>query len=119
MGIGLKVSCDCFGEFTMMVGERIKPPKYSLFPFMCIDCDAASALDIYADSQICEHCGSSAVGPYGRDPAVGALGPQVDFACGPTERFTVEQLTLTDGTYWCPTCQQHTACFTDAGLPWV
>ena len=32
---------------------------------------------------------------------------------------TVEaDVTLTDGSYWCPTCRKHTARFSDAGIRW-
>jgi len=85
---------------------------------MCTDCEATSSLDVYAESLACKHCGSASVVPYGSPPAVGELGPEVIFASSPTDRFTTEQLTLTDGTYWCPTCRKHTARFSDAGILW-
>jgi hypothetical protein len=118
MGIGLNVSCPCFGSFTLQVGPRIASPRYCLFPFLCTECRTVSTLDIYADRLACTHCGSAAVVPYGSPPAVGELGPTVVVACGPSERFTADQLTLTDGTYWCPTCQKYTARFSDSGIRW-
>ncbi len=118
MGIGVNVSCPCFGSFTLRVGPRIAPPKYCLFPFLCTECHAASALDICAERLACEHCRSASVVPYGSPPAVGQLGSQVIFGCSPTDRFSADQLTITDGTYWCPTCRQHTARFTDSGIQW-
>lgn len=102
----------------MQVGPRMAPPPFCLFPFLCTSCDAASTLDIHAEAAACEHCGSISVVPYGSPPAVGTLGDAVVYACGPTPRFSVDQLTLTDGTYWCPTCRQHTARFHDAGILW-
>ena len=118
MGIGVTVSCSCFGSFNMQVGPRIAPPKYCLFPFLCTECKTATALDIYAASLTCSSCGSASVVPYGSSPAVGQVGPNVVFACSPTERFAPDQLTLTDGTYWCPTCRQHTGRFSDSGIRW-
>lgn len=118
MGIGVKVSCPCFGHFTLQVGPRIRPPKYCLFPFLCTKCEAVSCLDIHAESLVCQQCGSAEVVPYGSPPAIGVLGSAVIFACAPTDRFSAEQLTVTDGTYWCPTCRKHTAHFSDAGIKW-
>jgi ribosomal protein L37AE/L43A len=118
MGIGLKVSCPCFGSFTLQVGARIALPKYCLFPFLCTECEAASALNINAGLLACDHCGSASVIPYGSHPAVGELGSTVVFACSPSDRFSAEQLTLTNGTYWCPTCRHHTTRFSDAGIMW-
>ena len=118
MGVGVKVPCPCFGSFMLQVGPRIAPPKYCLFPFICTNCEAASCLDIHAESLACKHCGSSSVIPYGSPRAVGALGPNVVFTCWSCDRFSADQLTLTDGTYWCPTCRKHTARFSDAGMQW-
>jgi hypothetical protein len=118
MGIGVNVSCPCFGSFVLQVGPRIAPPKYSLFPFMCTDCQGTSCLDIYGASLACSQCGSLAVIPYGRPPALGELGPNVIFGCSPTGGFSAEELTITDGSYWCPTCRRHTSRFTDAGIRW-
>lgn len=118
MGIGVNVSCPCFGSFTLQVGPRLARPKYCLFPFLCTSCESASSLDIHAESLVCDHCGSGSVIPYGIPPALGKVGSAVVFACSPCDRFSADQLTLTDGTYWCPTCRQHTARFTDAGIQW-
>ncbi len=118
MGIGVKISCPCFGSFILQVGPRMAPPKYCLFPFLCTECKDASCLDIHAQSQACEHCGSKSVVPYGSPPAIGEAGLHVVFACWQSDTFSAEQLTLTDGTYWCPTCRQHTARFEDAGIRW-
>lgn len=118
MGTGLTVSCPCFGSFTLQVGARIAPPRYSLFPFFCTECEAASSLDIHAARLACDRCGSGSVLPYGSPPAVGETGSTVVFACSPCDGFSAEQLTLTDGTYWCPTCRRHTARFRDAGIKW-
>jgi hypothetical protein len=118
MGTGLKLSCPCFGSFTLQVGPRISPPDYCLFPFMCTECKASSCLDIHAESLACEHCGSASVVPYGSPAAVGELGPNNVFACWHSDRFPAHHLTLTDGTYWCPTCQNHSARFSDAGIQW-
>jgi Zn finger protein HypA/HybF involved in hydrogenase expression len=96
----------------------MRPPDYCLFPFMCTSCEAASSLDIYSTALACEHCGSASVVPYGSAPALGVLGSTVIFGCPPCERFPVEQLTITDGTYWCPTCQKHSARFADSGILW-
>ena len=54
MGIGLKVTCPCFGSFTLQVGARLSPPKYCLFPFVCTSCKSASCLDIHADLLTCD-----------------------------------------------------------------
>lgn len=118
MGIGVNVSCSCFGSFPMRVGPRIAPPKYSLFPFLCTDCKGVSTLDVYAETLACAHCDSPAVVPYGRPPAVGKLGDGIVFACSPTDRFSADDLTLTDGTYWCPTCRNYSARFSDSGVLW-
>jgi hypothetical protein len=118
MGIGVKVSCPCFGSFTLQVGPRIAPPRYCLFPFLCTTCKAESCLDIHAERLACEHCGSASVMPYGSAPAVGELGPNVVFACWRSDRFSANELTLTDGRYWCPTCREYTARFEDAGIRW-
>jgi hypothetical protein len=118
MGIGVTVSCPCFGSYTLRVGPRMALPKYCLFPFMCTDCEAVSCLDIHAESRACEHCRSASLVPYGSPPAVGELGANVVFACWHSDTFPAEQLTLTDGTYWCPTCHKHTARFEDAGIRW-
>ena len=118
MGIGVTVSCPCFGNFTLQVGPRIAPPKFCLFPFLCTSCQSVTCLDIHAAALSCPQCGSGSVVPYGGPPAIGELGPNVVFGCGPTERFSVAQLTLTDGPYWCPTCRKHTARFSDAGILW-
>jgi Zn finger protein HypA/HybF involved in hydrogenase expression len=85
---------------------------------MCTNCEATSSLDIHAELLACRHCGSAAVVPYGSPPAAGAPGSDVVFACPPCDRFSAGQLTLTDGTYWCPTCRKHTARFSDAGILW-
>ena len=118
MGIGVKLSCPCFGSFVLQVGPRIAPPKYCLFPFICTKCEAASCLDIHAELLACAHCGSASVIPYGSKPALGELGPTTVFACWPCDKFSTDQLTLTDGFYWCPTCRKHTARFSDAGIRW-
>jgi hypothetical protein len=118
MGVGINVSCQCFGTFTLQIGPRMAPPKYCLFPFLCTGCKSVSTLDIYAQSLECGHCGSRSVVPYGDRQAVGGLGSTVVFACPAHDTFSAEQLTLTDGTYWCPTCHQYTARFTDAGILW-
>jgi len=118
MGIGVKVACPCYGDFTMQVGPRLAPPRFCLFPFYCTACQATSCLDIHAASLACQHCGAASVVPYGSPPAVGVLGPNIVFSCWPSDRFPAEQLTLTDGTYWCPTCRHHTARFSDAGIRW-
>jgi hypothetical protein len=118
MGIGVEVSCPCFGKFTLQVGPRITPPDYCLFPFLCTACETVSCLDIHAELLACDDCGATSVVPYGSPPAVGELGSNVVFACWPCERFTADQLTLTDGTYWCPTCRNYTARFRDAGIRW-
>ena len=68
MGIGVKLSCPCFGSFVLQVGPRISPPPYCLFPFICTKCENASCLDIHAETLACAHCGSAAVVPYGRGP---------------------------------------------------
>lgn len=118
MGIGVTVSCPCFGSFILQIGPRLRPPDYCLFPFLCTSCWTASSLDIYGGAPACKHCGSASVVPYGSDPAVGELGPTVVFGCPPSDRFPAEQLTITDGTYWCPTCRKHSARFSDAGIKW-
>lgn len=118
MGKGVEISCPCFGSFTLPVGPRSAPPKFCLFMFLCKECQCVSNLDIHAAELSCQHCGSSAVVPFGSPPAVGELGPRVVFQCWPCERFTPEQLTLTDGTYFCPTCQKYTARFRDAEIFW-
>ena len=118
MGIGLEVSCPCFGDFTLQVGPRIAPPKYSLFPFLCTVCKGVACLDIHAESPACSRCGSGSVVPFGDPLAVGELGREIVFACGPCERFSADQLTLTDGSYWCPTCRKFTTRFQDAGIQW-
>src|SRR3982751_4545481 len=113
MGIGVKVSCPCFGSFTVPLGPRLRPPQSCRFPFMCTECDGASYLDIYAHVLACEHCGSASVLPYGSPSAVGKLGTGVVLACTPCDKFSADQLTLTDGTYWCPTCRSHNVRFSD------
>jgi Zn finger protein HypA/HybF involved in hydrogenase expression len=118
MGIGLTVTCPCYGSFTLLVGPRIAAPRSCLFPFLCTSCESASTLDVYAAPRGCEHCGSTSVIPYGSPQAVGTLGPEVVFACSASDRYSQAQLTLTDGTYWCPTCRHHTARFSDSGLKW-
>src|SRR4051794_18445624 len=115
MGIGINVACPCHGSFKLQVGMRMAPPPYCLFPFICTQCDCTSCLDIHAERLACEHCGAASVLPYGSPPAVGELGTSVVFACPPCDRFSADELTLTDGTYWCPTCRRHTARFSDAG----
>jgi len=118
MGIGVNVACPCHGSFVLPVGPRIAPPPYCLFPFLCTACKTSSCLDIHAESLRCSHCGSDAVVPYGDRAAVGERGRDVVFACEPSARFSSEQLMVTDGTYWCPTCRQYSARFSDAGLLW-
>ena len=118
MGIGIEVSCPCFGSFTLRVGPGMASPQSCLFLFLCSECRGVSDLDIHAAELSCSHCGSSAVVPYGSPSAVGEVGPVVVFCCGPTERFTQEQLTLTDGAYFCPSCQGFTARFRDVGIRW-
>jgi hypothetical protein len=56
--------------------------------------------------------------PYGSPEAVGERGPEVVFECWPCERFPPEVLTLTDGKYWCPTCQQFSVSFRRCGIRW-
>ena len=118
MGTGLEVSCPCFGSFTLQVGPRNSPPDFCLFPFLCTECESVSCLDIHAESLACEHCDSASVVPYGSPPAVGELGPAEVFACWPCDRFSADQLTLTNGTYLCPTCRRYTARFRDTGIRW-
>lgn len=118
MGIGVTVSCSCFGSFVLPVGPRMAPPDYCLFPFLCTDCESVSTLNIHADALACERCGSASVVPFGSPPALGEIGSTVVFACSPCDRFSPGQLALTDGTYWCPTCRRHTARFSDSGIKW-
>ena len=118
MGIGVEVSCRCFGSFTLQVGPGIASPTICFFPFLCSECQGVSNLDVHAAELSCSHCGSSAVVPYGSPPAVGEVGPVVVFCYGPSERFKREQLTLTDGTYFCPSCRGYAARFRDTGIRW-
>ena len=118
MGVGLTVACPCFGQFTMQVGRGMAGPRPCLFPFLCTACEKVSEMDVYANPLTCRHCGGSAVVPYGRPPALGEPGAAVVFACPPHDAFSAADLTLTDGTYWCPTCRQYTARFSDSGMLW-
>lgn len=118
MGVGLKVSCSCFGEFTMMVGPRMAPPRACFFPFLCTACRTVTVLDVYAGERRCDQCHADSMVPYGLPPALGEPGPSVIFGCEATDAFTQDALTLTDGTYWCPTCRKHTARFSDSGVLW-
>lgn len=118
MGIGIEVSCPCFGSYTLPVGPRQRPPKMCWFLFLCQTCRCCSQLDIHAKRLRCTHCQGEDVVPYGHPDAIGQPGTKTIFQCWPCKRFAPELLTLTDGTYWCPTCEQFTASFRDCGIRW-
>jgi hypothetical protein len=118
VGIGVEVSCPCFGSFELLIGPSPRPPETCWFPFLCRACRCCSNLNIHAGQHQCQHCGSPDVVPYGNPEAVGELGPTVVFKCWPCERFQPKALTLTDGRYWCPSCKRFTASFRDCGIRW-
>jgi hypothetical protein len=118
MGIGVEVSCPNCGSFTLPLGRGMRRPNRCVFPFMCRACRYESNLDIYAEELRCSNCSGNDVVPYGHPAVVREHGTTIVFQCEGTPRFSADILTLTNGKYWCPGCEQFTASFGDSGIRW-
>ena len=118
MGSSLTASCECgYTTGQLMVGGGIQTFKTTyIFPAFCRDCQDLVATNLLDEQPKCEHCGSDRAKAYGDESLQGEAGSEVIVSWGhPANESGV---TISNGTYLCPSCGEFQLRFEQGGIRW-
>ena len=111
MGSSVQAFCPCGVEEEIMIGGgMLNFEETCLFPFCCEKCRSLVEANAYEENPICPGCGTEELIRYGDALLEGLKGEN--------EVENWFDLTLTDGTYKCPKCEQPTLRFLPGSIHW-
>jgi len=87
------------------------------FPAYCDRCRELVEANLLAKPVECPMCGSSPVIPYDDEKLVGEIGEE-EVESWNMEEDLGRELVLTDGTYFCPSCEEFKLRFKHGMLCW-
>jgi Zn finger protein HypA/HybF involved in hydrogenase expression len=116
MGLMIDAACSCGYQAKALLGGGMDNfDKECPAPFHCPSCRAVVTADLLVKALACPECGQSGIIPY-TDPALaGDPGTREVADCN---YFTMDgggRVSLSDGTYLCPSCKKKTLRFSMDG----
>jgi len=112
MGALLTASCDCGYSANLQLGGGMANfETVCLFPVYCGDCRALVEVNILESRINCSQCEGSNIVAYDASELMGEPGEEEVFSWNVRGR----SLSLSNGRYFCPECQQMRLRFEDAG----
>jgi hypothetical protein len=85
-----------------------------MFPILCRSCGTLEETDVLKMPISCPRCHGSDVVPYDSAETIGETGTD-EVAGVSTRKKLFRDLVLTDGTYFCPSCQRMEMRFENRG----
>ena len=118
MGSEVIAKCECGYEQGFMIGGGMATfRELCAFPCLCRDCKSIIPVNLLDVPISCPHCKGDRVVPYDDEELCEQRGDETVTSWslgGQNERGLV----LTDGTYYCPSCDSFRLKFKNSGLSW-
>lgn len=116
MGLMIDAACSCgYHASTLLGGGMDNFERECPIPFHCPSCRAVVTADLLAKTPACPECGHSGIVPY-TDPALsGEPGTRKVADCNYFSADGGGSVSLSDGTYLCPSCEKATLHFSMVG----
>ena len=108
MGSKVKAICKCGVNRDILIGGGMRSFKYEcLFPCLCENCNDVVEVNLFKGNLPCPKCSNENLIPYDDDRVIGIKGDQNivswDVSCK-----LGRILTLKNGSYKCPKCENLT-----------
>ena len=118
MGSAVQAKCECGYEEEFMIGGGMTTfHKLCLFPCLCRDCQQIVQANLLDTPAICPECKGVTVEPYDQEELCEQRGGEHVASWSP-EGPLGRELGLTDGEYYCPSCDTFRLRFQDTGICW-
>ena len=119
MGATVHANCACgFESRYLRIGGGMRSFKtFCAFPVYCRSCATLQTPNLLALPVTCGVCRGEEVTAYDDPSLIGEAGAEEVVTWNASGRLG-RVLKLTNGTYFCPACRQHTLRFTPGGLKW-
>ena len=118
MGSAVRATCKCGYDETFMIGGGMRDfTTVCWFPALCRACSRIVPVNLLSNRPKCPECGSVRIAPYDQDELAEETGNQVVVEWSMKEQIG-RDLRLTNGRYYCPSCDSFDLTFADAGICW-
>ena len=118
MGSAVTATCGCGLKVDIDIGGgMVNGPTTCYFPCLCEACHKVVQVNLLARRLRCPKCRGANPVPYDDPRLLGSPGENVVAAWNIKEQLG-RSLSLTDGSYFCPKCQNMSLQFRDSGLCW-
>ena len=118
MGSSVRAKCECGFQEDFLIGGGMATFKtHCLFPCLCRNCKTIVSSNLLQKPPICPDCESKSITPYDHSELCERKGTKVVayWRLGTTRD---KRVILTDGAYYCPSCDSYRLNFEDSGLCW-
>ena len=117
MGSSVNASCPCgYSAEAMIGGGMLNFQDTFLFPAICPKCAEVVTINLLAKTPACRACRSRRVQSYHLDELLGEAGSETVVEWRNPRDWSL--ISLTDGTYLCPSCGDFTLRFRAGGILW-
>jgi hypothetical protein len=103
MGEMVTASCECGYSTILLLGDGMANDQTCLFPIYCRTCRSLQSVNILDTPVKCEDCSGPDVVAYDSPELLGEAGKGEVFS---DDSGLDRALSLSDGRYLCPSCQQ-------------
>jgi|LauGreDrversion4_2_1035121.scaffolds.fasta_scaffold612088_1 Zn finger protein HypA/HybF involved in hydrogenase expression len=116
MGSMIDAACSCgYTSMPLLGGGMDNFLRECPIPFHCPSCRAVVTADLLAKAPACPDCGQSGIVPY-TDPSLAGDPGTLEVAdCKYFSQDGGGRVSLSNGTYLCPSCERTTLQFSFAG----
>lgn len=118
MGSAVRARCDCGYGDLFLIGSGFVVPEHCWFPCLCRDCKAIVLIDVLEVPLACRTCGGRNVMGYTHEQLCGEQGDKQVACINLSEYSFGRPLTLSNGRYYCPSCDSMNLRFSDGGIKW-
>jgi hypothetical protein len=118
MGSTVLAKCECGSEQQLLIGGgKASFGKVCLFPCLCPECKRIVGVNLLDKPASCPDCHGKEVVPYDDEELCEQRGEETVASWSLREQ-PERDVVLTDGNYYCPTCDSFRLRFENDGLMW-
>ena len=118
MGSAVKAKCECGDAPEFLIGGGMATfETHCLFPCLCRVCKTIVSANLLQTPLACPECKSLAITPYDQEDLCQKKGEQ-EVTSWNLNGSDGRQLRLTNGTYYCPSCDSFRLVFEASGICW-
>jgi Zn finger protein HypA/HybF involved in hydrogenase expression len=118
MGSSVEARCECGYEGKFLIGGGMGNfEEFCSFPCLCGACKQIVGANLLEPEPTCPDCESRSIVPYDQPELIGKEGSETVESWDVTDALGRE-LKLTNGSYYCPSCETFRLTFVQGGILW-